>query len=66
MFIFELTSFGSAPQLALELLVAILVVALGMRNVRATRCFRVAWNAMVAFLYLFPFAVSTLGGYIGP
>ena len=57
---------GPVTQLAIEFGAALLFVVLAVRAIRAKRPFIVAGNAMLAFLYLFPFVVSTFGEYIGP
>ena len=66
LFLWKLPPFGMVSQLTVETLVAALLLVLFVRAVRSKRPFIVTGNAMLTFLYLFPFAVSTFGSYIGP
>jgi hypothetical protein len=66
LFLWQLLPFGMPTQLTIEIVVAVLLVVLAVQAVRGKRSFIVAGNAMLAFLCLFPFVISTFGRYIGP
>lgn len=67
LFLWQLLPFGMITQVTVEILAGIILVVLTVQAIQGKEHpFPAAWNALLAFLYLFPFAVSTFGRYIGP
>ncbi len=68
LFLWQLFPFGTSVQwiiycAAIVTLLAITVQIIGKEN---AILYCILWNIILTFLYLFPFAVSGFGQYIGP